>query len=118
MKDKKNLNRLSVSLFFFINGYINANWVARIPELQEFYNVSNSELGTLLLISSFGAIIAMPLASILFQFLGSKKITQITGILICFGLPLITFTNILLIISVVFFLFGFIAGSMDVSMNG
>ena len=56
------VNRLAVSSFFFFNGFLYANWVARLPELQRIYNVSNSTLSLLLLSWAAGAIVAMPFA--------------------------------------------------------
>lgn len=111
-------NRLAVSLFFFINGFLYANWISRLPEVQAFYNVSNSMLGTLLLCSAAGAIIAMPFSGWLTVRFGSKMLTAVMGIVFCLIVPLVPlFTNLWMVGSL-FFTIGILTGALDVSMNG
>ncbi len=112
------INRLAVSSFFFFNGFIYANWVARLPELQRLYGVSNSTLGTLLLCLAAGAIVAMPFAGILTTFFGTRRLTWITALGFCVCAPLIPLVSNIWIIGALFFLLGMNNGALDVSMNG
>lgn len=111
-------NRLAVSIFFFINGFLYANWISRLPEVQAFYDVSNSMLGTLLLCSAAGAIIAMPFSGWLTVRFGSQQLTAVMGIVFCLIVPLVPlFTNLWMVGSL-FFTIGILTGALDVSMNG
>jgi len=111
-------NRFSVSTFFFVNGFLYANWVARLPEVQNFLGVSNTGLGSLLLVMATGAMIAMPFAGWMTTQYGTKKITIFTAFLLCLALPIIPIYNDLWIISALFFSMGLASGAMDVAMNG
>ena len=112
------INRLAISFFFFFVGFLYANWVARLPELQRLYDVSNATLGTLLLCWAAGAILAMPFAGWLTVYFGSHRLTMITAWGFCLFAPLIPiFSNIWLIGGLFFFL-GLNNGALDVSING
>lgn len=112
------IHRIAVSIFFFINGFLYANWISRLPEIQTFYEVSNAVLGTLLLCSAAGAIIAMPFSGWLTMRFGSRQLTAGTGILFCCLVPLVpVFSNLWIIVGL-FFAIGMLTGSLDVSMNG
>ncbi len=111
-------NRFSVSTFFFVNGFLYANWVARLPEVQNFLGVSNTGLGSLLLVVATGAMIAMPFAGWMTTQYGTKQITIFTTAVLCLALPIIPIYNDLFIISALFFSMGLASGAMDVAMNG
>jgi MFS family permease len=111
-------NRLAVSFFFFTNGFQIGNYVARLPEIQSLYGVSNATLGTILLCSAAGAISAMPFAGLLTVRFGSRFITVATGIAFIFLIPLIPILPNLWLLAGLFFLFGVFGGSEDVAMNG
>jgi MFS family permease len=112
------INRLAVSLFFFTHGFQYANWVARLPEVQQLYGVSNARLGTILLCSAAGAISAMPFAGLLTVRFGSRWVTIATAIAFVLLIPVIPLISNLWLIGVLFFLFGVFGGSEDVAMNG
>jgi MFS family permease len=112
------INRLAISLFFFTNGFQIGNYVARLPEIQRLYGVSNATLGTILLCSAAGAISAMPFAGLLTVRFGSRLVTIATGIAFIFLIPLIPILSNVWMLSVLFFLFGVLGGSEDVAMNG
>ncbi len=95
-----------------------ANWSSRLPELQRFFSVSNTELGTLLLVMAFGAIVAMPFTGVLIQRYGTKRWTTIVGCLYVFAIPFLASCSNFYQIIPVFFSLGILGGSMDVSMNG
>ena len=112
------INRLAVSLFFFTNGFQYANWVARLPEVQTLYGVSNTTLGTILLCSAAGAMSAMPFAGMLTVRFGSRLVTIATAIAFVLFIPFIPLLSNLWLIGGLFFLFGVFGGSEDVAMNG
>ena len=112
------INRLAVSTYFFINGFLYANWTARLPELQVFFNISNTGLGLFLLTIASGAIFAMPFSGWLASKFGTHKITTITAFLFCLAIPLISLSPNHFYLSILFFVIGLASGSMDVAMNG
>ncbi len=75
-------------------------------------------LGTLLLCSAAGAIIAMPFSGWLTVRFGSQQLTAVMGIVFCLIVPLVPlFTNLWMVGSL-FFAIGILTGALDVSMNG
>lgn len=111
-------NRLAISSFFFFVGFLYANWVARLPELQRLYDVSDATLGTLLLCWAAGAIVAMPFAGWLTVVFGSHRLTQITAFGFCLFAPVIPLFSNLWLIGGLFFFLGINNGALDVSING
>jgi fucose permease len=112
------LSRVAVSVFFFIAGFIHANWVSRIPEIQEFWQVSNSLLGTILLCSAGGAVLAMPFAGVLIVKFGSRLLSIFTMVTLCALVVFVPVFKSLWLIIPLFFLMGVFGGSMDIAING
>ena len=112
------INRLAVSTFFFSNGFLYANWAARLPEIQQHYGISSAELGTLLLASAAGAILSMPFVGLLTMRFGTAKLTRTMGILFCLAMPFIPIFPNVWLLGGFFFLLGLSNGSLDVAMNG
>lgn len=111
-------NRIAVSTFFFVNGFLYANWTSRLPELQRFFGVNNSQLGTLLFCIALGSMASMPFAGWLGSKFGSDKIVTIMSLLFCVAIPLVAISQNEWIIRLSFFFLGAASGSMDVTMNG
>jgi MFS family permease len=111
-------SRIAVSSYFFVNGFLFANLMARLPELQQFFKINNSVLGTLLFFVALGALTAMPFTGWLTTKFGSDTITRNTGILFCLFLPFVTLMPILWLAALLLFLVGASMGSMDVCVNG
>ncbi|MBT8219499.1 MAG: MFS transporter [Bacteroidia bacterium] len=110
--------RIAVALFFFINGFVFATWTARLPAIESFYGISHTLLGSILLTSAIGSIIAMPLAGWLNNVYGSRIVTFIAGLCNAASIIGIAIYPSMLIVYPVYFLFGASGGAMDVSMNG
>ncbi len=111
------VQRITVSAFFFFNGFLYANWAARLPELQESLGISHSSLGTLLFILALGAVIGMPFTGWLAVRYGSAFITKLFAIILCSAIAMIGFPSTLAVESIVFFAIGLFNGGMDVTMN-
>jgi MFS family permease len=111
------VQRITVSAFFFFNGFLYANWAARLPELQESLGISHSSLGTLLFILAVGAVIGMPFTGWLAFRFGSAFITKLFAIALCFTFSTIGFPSSVAVEAVIFFGIGLFNGGMDVTMN-
>ncbi|MFY7912590.1 MAG: MFS transporter [Emticicia sp.] len=112
------INRIAVSTFFFVNGFLYANWTARLPELQRFFGLNNAQLGSVLFCIALGSMAAMPFAGWLGSKFGSDTIVKITALLFCVAIPLVAISQNEWIIRLCFFFLGAASGSMDVTMNG
>ncbi len=110
-------NRLAVNFYFLINGFIYANWVSRLPRIQEIYNMDNATTGMVLLVLATGALTAMPFAGWLIVKNGSQKITVLSAILFCVLVPFIAVAGMIPFLIGLFFITGFSTGLMDIAMN-
>jgi MFS family permease len=111
------LNRIAVKLAFFLNGFIYANWVSRLPRIQEQYQADNGTIGVILLTLSLGAVVAMPFTGWIIIKNGSRRITLISVILYCAFLPLIAVMPEIISLGFLFLFAGIITGMLDVAMN-
>ena len=115
----KNLQyRIAIVIFFFVNGFLYANCTGRLPELKDYFGVSNSTLGTMLFTTALGALVAMPLTGWLTTRYNSGKLTIYAGFLFCCIVPFIPYSQNIWIGRASFFLTGFFSGAMDITMNG
>lgn len=110
-------NRLAVNFYFFLNGFIYANWIARLLSIQEIYQIDNGQTGMILLTHAIGALVAMPLAGWLIVKNGSQSITIASAFLYCLFVPFLPLMGTIGLLSVLLFTTGFSTGVMDVAMN-
>jgi MFS family permease len=111
------LHRIAVKIAFFINGFLFANWVARLPRIQELYGADDGVIGIVLLAASIGAVGAMPFTGWVIIKNGSRSITLLAAFLYCLVVPLISLAPGIIGLSILFFLMGIVTGMLDVSMN-
>ena len=109
--------RLAVNLYFFANGLIYATWASRIPDLQQIYDMDNSQMGFILLAHSIGAFVAMPFTGWLSHRYGSRWIAFISGIAFCIVFASSTLATDYWTLFIPFLFLGSTTGIMDVSMN-
>lgn len=111
------LNRIAVKVAFFLNGFIYANWVSRLPRIQELYNADNGTIGLVLLAMSLGAVVAMPFTGWIIIRNGSRVITLIAVVLYCAFVPLIPFMPNVIALFGLYLIMGIVTGTLDVAMN-
>ena len=109
--------RLAVAAVFFVDGAGLANWIARIPEIQQNLALSNGDLGVALLGTAVGAVLAMPTAGWLVARFGSRPVTKLAALVYCIALPLPTLAPNLLLLTISLIVLGALFGALDVSMN-
>lgn len=110
--------RVAVLLYFFVNGFLYANCTGRLPELKDYFNVSNSVLGTMLFTTAIGALVAMPLTGWLTTRYNSGKLSIYAGLFFCCIITFIPYSQNIWIGRAAFFMTGFFSGAMDITMNG
>lgn len=109
--------RIAVKTAFFINGFIFANWVSRLPRIQDLYDADDGTIGLVLLASSIGAVGAMPFSGWVIIKNGSRRITLLSAILYCAFVPIIPVAGNLTLLIVLYFFIGIVTGMLDVAMN-
>lgn len=118
MQNTHQTKRIAVAVIFFVCGFITACWLSRLPEIQQYFGMSNALLGKLLLFFSLGSLIAMPFTGILAVRYGSKNITKWAALTTCFLVSLIPVFPTANMLMPFFLTWGVLAGSLDVAMNG
>jgi len=109
--------RLAVAGMFFVNGALLANWVARIPAVQQRLGLSAGALGIGLLGMAAGALVSFPVAGWLIARFGSRRVTVGAAFAYCAALPLPALASNLPLLMVALALLGGGNGAMDVAMN-
>jgi MFS family permease len=110
-------HRIAVKIAFFVNGFILANWVSRLPRIQELYGADNGNIGLVLLALSIGAVVAMPFAGWVIIKNGSRSISLLTAILYSAIVPLIPLMPNFPMLIALYFSMGLVTGIFDVAMN-
>lgn len=111
------LHRIAVKIAFFVNGFVFANWVSRLPRIQELYDADNGTIGLVLLSSSIGAVGVMPFTGWAIIKNGSRRITIYAALSYCAIVPAIPFLPNIIALIGLFFLMGISTGMLDVAMN-
>lgn len=109
--------RFAVNLLFFLNGWINAHWVARIPDMKQLLNVGEATLGIALFAAAIGALIAQPIAGWLVNRIGSGRVTLYLALWLCAAVALLGQAWSLPTLMLALALHGAGVGGMDVAMN-
>jgi MFS family permease len=111
------LNRIAVKIAFFLNGFIYANWVSRLPRIQEHFHAHDGIIGIVLFSLSLGAVAAMPFTGWAIIKNGSRRITLFSLLAYCALVPLIPLMPGIPTLVILFVIMGISTGMLDVAMN-
>jgi MFS family permease len=119
MTDRVRLNqaRWAVIAIFLANGTGLANWVARVPAIQDKIDATKLEMSLILWGPALGAIISFPVAGYLLGRFGSHTLTIVMSLLTCVGVAAISLGSSVASFFILLFCYGFCNAAMDVSMN-
>ncbi len=111
--------RNAVGLSFFLNGFCFASWVSRIPELRSTFDLSNSDLGLVLLASAFGSLVALPTTGAAIAAYGTVRVVRVgvTTTVIGLSIAAAALGTALPVTVAGLFLYGVGIGVWDVAMN-
>jgi MFS family permease len=109
--------RWSVAAMFLVNGFLVGSWAPQIPGFLARLRITEFTLGLLILLFGLGALAAMPWCGTLIGRFGSRRVTQMFGVVAVFGLLLIVLAPNVPVAALALFLFGGFVGGMDVAMN-
>lgn len=109
--------RLAVSLFYFGQGLAFASWASRIPIIKASLQLTEAELGTILLMLPVGQLMTMPLSGKLVSKYGSHRIMPIGALLYLLVLCSISFAGNAWQLGGSLLLFGIIGNICNISVN-
>jgi MFS family permease len=104
-------------LIFLIHGLAISSWISRIPTKQIELGLSNAVLGLTLLGTAAGSVVAIPIAGRLVDHYTSKRVTAWSTYGLCVSLIPLAFARDAPTLASLLFVFGAMAGAMDVAMN-
>ncbi|WP_405679191.1 MFS transporter [Streptomyces sp. NBC_01511] len=109
--------RITLTLFFALDGFLFAGWVVRIPAIKQQTGASASDLGLALLGVSAGAVVTMMFTGRMCRRFGSHPVTVVSSVLLALSIALPAQTHSALTLGLVLVVFGAAYGSLNVSMN-
>ena len=102
---------------FFVSGFGAASWAPLVPVLRERLAIADDLLGVLLLCIGIGSLVVMPIAGVLAERIGCRRVLIVSAVLYAASLLSICFVNSFWMAVPVIFFFGGLMGCMDVVMN-
>lgn len=105
---------------FGINGLVFASWAARIPAVTETLQITSGQMGTLLLCTAIGSLLALPTAGLVVGRIGTANTVRFGGMLAAaagVGIALSLSGQSIPGTAVSLFFFGIAIGLWDVSQN-
>ncbi|MEV0536080.1 MFS transporter [Kitasatospora sp. NPDC050463] len=117
LRDDYRRAQLAIAGLFCFLGFQYATWVSRLPALKSRLDLSEAELGLLLMVCGVGAAVSFPLVAALMKRLGSRLLATLSAI--CLGLVLLGLTvapNYPVTLAVACF-DGIAVGCLNVAMN-
>lgn len=121
MQKTKNRNlllaRIAVSVLFFSNGAVFANWLSRIPEVKTMLELSESMLGLALMSASVGVILGLLITSGLIARFGSNRVSAFAAIGQAVVAGFLALASDFFSLAGILFFLGLFTSIMDVAMN-
>ena len=115
--EKARRARLAALVVFFVNGFGFANWIVRIPTVQEKLGLGEGALGLALLALAVGALATMIVSGGLVHKLGSRPVVGVAGSVFGLSLVLPALAPSLPLLMLALLVVGAWHGALDVSMN-
>lgn len=109
--------RFGIGILFFLCGLNFATWAIRIPDFKKLLNLTEAELGTVLMGLPMGSLVSLPLAGWLIAKYNSKIICLIAVCMYTCIVPLIGYCSSAYQLFSVLFLFGMSGDILNIAMN-
>ncbi|MFJ2775070.1 MFS transporter [Kitasatospora sp. NPDC087315] len=87
VRDEFHRALLAIAALFCLLGFQYATWVSRLPALKTRLDLSEAEIGLLLMACGVGAAVSFPLVAVLMKRLGSRRLAGLSAL--CLGLLLL-----------------------------
>ncbi len=111
--------RNAVGLSFFLNGLVFSSWVSRIPEVRSSFDLTNGQLGLLLLSIAVGSLLALPTTGASINAWGTVRVVRIGAVAGTIGMvtAALGLGQALPVTVAGLFVYGLGIGVWDVAMN-
>ena len=109
--------RFSIGILFFICGLNFATWATRIPDFKSFLNLSDAQLGTVLMGLPIGSLVSLPIAGWLLTKYASRWICIMAIVLYIIVIPSLSLLSSPITLFVGLFFFGMAGDIMNIAMN-
>ena len=113
----RRLNRIAVSVFFFLAGLCFSSWASRIPSIQQNLGLNNVSLGGVLLALPCGLMVSLPLAGWIVARFGSRHIVIGAALLYSAILPSLGFASEVWQLVTGLFFFGMAGNMLNIAVN-
>ncbi|SPJ32091.1 MFS transporter [Kushneria phyllosphaerae] len=110
-------SRAAIAWFFALSGLSFSNWAVRIPDIRTLLDLSQSQLGALLLCPVVGSLCLTLLSNYLNTRFGSRRITRVAACAIVVSLVLIGAAVSMLTLGLALVVFGAGMGLLNIAMN-
>lgn len=114
---KRSAMRLAVAAFYFCMGLCFASWASRIPDIKTKLQLSEAELGSILLALPIGQLLTMPVSGRLVTRYGSRTILSFAILLYAIELTNIGWVTQGWQLAVALFIFGIVGNMSNISVN-
>lgn len=117
-----NVNAAAIATFlvFGMNGLVFASWAARIPAVTEALSLTSGQMGTLLLCTAVGSLLALPSAGWVVGRIGTANTVRLAGLVVGGAGAAIAFSLMAASVpatAIALFFFGIGIGLWDVAQN-
>ncbi|KQV05479.1 MULTISPECIES: MFS transporter [unclassified Kitasatospora] len=109
--------QLAIATLFFFLGFQYATWVSRLPALKTELDLTEAQLGLLLMAGGVGAAASYPLVAVAMKRLGSRRLSLLAALALAVILPVLAVTPNYPVTLVVICLDGVAVGFLNVAMN-
>lgn len=109
--------RLAIAAFYFCQGLCFASWASRIPDIKTKLQLSEAELGSILLALPIGQLLMMPISGRLVTKYGSRSVLTIAILLYAIELTNIGWASAPWQLALALFIFGVVGNMSNIAVN-
>ncbi|MFD7337990.1 MFS transporter [Streptomyces violascens] len=117
IRDEYRRSQVAIAALFCCLGFQYATWVSRIPALKTRLDLSEAELGLLLMVCGAGAAVSFPLVASLTKRLGSRRLSVLSALALAVVLMALSVTPNYPVTLLIVFFDGVAVGCLNVAMN-
>src|SRR5882724_1582234 len=109
--------RFAVGAFFFLHGLCFSSWASRIPNIQQYFHLSDASLGSVLFAMPIGSFVTLPCCGWLITKNGSRNMVLIAAVIYSCMLAGIGYASTVGQLVICLFFFGSSGNLMNVAFN-
>lgn len=113
----KQINRIALSVYFFLSGLCFASWASRIPTLKAFYNLNDAQLGSILLVMPIAALIGTVSSGWLISKFNNRDLLLFSFLFFAFALLGISLVQSAFLLIIVLAVFSICMRVLNIAMN-